>query len=149
MHPTLDMHEWHEIIKTSAFNFPLYFDCTQKLPIFAVRILILKCINKWHKNQSAPQHFNCTKKLPIIYWSYTGDCVVRILILNWAKILEFPKSLSAAEIFRIIALCGYPLLKFPEENFFPSPPFSWDPIISDRIFGDCLLPSFTFDIFED
>ena len=33
LHPTLDMHEWHEIIKTSAFNFPLYFDCTHKLPI--------------------------------------------------------------------------------------------------------------------
>ena len=45
------------------------------------------------------------------------------------------------------ALCGYPLLKFPEEIFFTSPPFSWDPIISDRIFRNCLLPSFTFDIF--
>ena len=45
------------------------------------------------------------------------------------------------------ALCGYHLVKFPVENFFPSPPFSWDPIISDRIFGNCLLPSFTFDIY--
>ena len=25
----------------------------------------------------------------------------------------------------LCALCGYPLLKFPEENFFPSPPIFW------------------------
>ena len=46
------------------------------------------------------------------------------------------------------ALCGYPLVKVPVENFCLSPPFSRVPIFSDRIFGVYYIISFTFqDIF--
>ena len=84
-----------------------YFDCTHKLPIIyqsstedcAIRILILKCTNKWHENQSAPWLFNCctkeTNNILILYW--------RLRSLHYDiglyKKMEFPKSLSAAEFF--------------------------------------------------
>ena len=45
------------------------------------------------------------------------------------------------------ALCGYPLVKLPVENFGPLLPFSWVLIISDKIFGVCYLCSFTFKIY--
>ena len=79
-------------------------------------------------------------------WGFSPEwvisCPLQMFFFDWWKV-------ALATLLRLfpIALCGYPLLKFPEENFFPSPPFSSDPIILDRIFGDCLLPSFTFYIF--
>ena len=47
----------------------------------------------------------------------------------------------------ITALCGSPLVNFPEKDCFPHPKFSSDPIVSDKIFGDRPLSSFTFDIY--
>ena len=46
-----------------------------------------------------------------------------------------------------IALCVRLNGKWEIGIFPPEHPFSPGIIISDRIFGDCLLPSFTFDIF--
>ena len=66
---------------------------------------------------------------------------------KWPRPRIVGRSKSCPLAISSSALCGYPLLKFPEENFFPLPPFSWDPIISDRIFGNRLLPRFPFDIF--
>ena len=52
---------------------------------------------------------------------------------------------------RIIALCGYPLVKMELEiqtRFLPRLPFFQDTIISDNTFGMNIWFSFTFNIFS-
>ena len=46
-----------------------------------------------------------------------------------------------------IALRGYTIVKVPVKIFLPCLPFSWDSIISDTIFGDFSMLSFTFHIY--
>ena len=79
-----------------------------------------------------------------IWWWYNQW----LLTIVWVGVVPLAKSnICTASCLDPQCTMWLSLVKFPVENFFPPPPFSWDPIISDKIFGDCLQPSFTFDIF--
>ena len=69
-------------------------------------------------------HVQCMCNVYVQY--LTPMCSNSILGMksSTASLTEETKPLLDENVDLVIALCGYPLLKFPEENFFPSPPFS-------------------------
>ena len=88
---------------------------------------------QWHAKLCNTRRYNAIPCSTIRYNVKNIICIFDPKIGNFWQLVPYN------------ALCGYPLGKVPVEKFLPSLPFSWDLIISDKIFGDCSLLSFTFD----
>ena len=132
-------------------NFTFYrIYCVEKaeIPLHVEKFQIsphLSCIEIW--NFSTWLNFS-----PPIYrwsrWQIWGVLLARYFaICTVLGGLGNPQNIELDTLLHCIALCGYPLVKFPVETFGPLLPFSWVLIISDKIFGVCYLCSFTFKMY--
>ena len=102
------MHEWHEIIKLSLINI-LTVHTSYQLSTN----LLLKTVQfvfwSWNvlingMKTKALLDFSTVPKRPTIYWSYTEDCAVCIMILDCTKKWNFPSLWAQLNFFWLTAL---------------------------------------------